>query len=91
MEYPANFQQNVYVDLGGKALILQGQVGAICNEQMVKEEVVHLVDKGTLEPAQFASWAAPIAVVLKMDKSSVCICADFHRTVSNLDQYPIIL
>ena len=51
-----------------------------------------LVNKGTLEPVQFSDWAAPIVVVLKSDKSSICICSDFKQTVnpvSKLDKYPI--
>ena len=60
--------------------------------QMVEDELARLVEEGTLEPVQFASWAAPIVPVLKADKSSVCICGDFCQTinpVSKLDRYPI--
>ena len=58
----------------------------------VEAELDHLVAEGTLEPVQFADWAAPIVVVLKSDKTSVRICGDFKQTinpVSKLDKYPI--
>ena len=58
----------------------------------VEEELEQLVKEGTLEPVQFAEWAAPIVPVLKSDKSSVRICGDFGQTmnpVSKLDRYPI--
>ena len=58
----------------------------------VEEELDRLVKEGTLEPVQFADWAAPIVVVLKPDKTSVRICGDFKLTVnrvSKLDRYPI--
>ena len=60
--------------------------------QMVEDELAHMVEEGTLELVQFASWAAPIVPVLKADKSSVRLCGDFHQTinpVSKLDRYPI--
>ena len=41
---------------------------------------------------QFASWAAPIAPVLKSDKELICMCGDFKlrvNQVSKLDRYPI--
>ena len=57
-----------------------------------EEELERLVKEGTLEPVQFAEWAAPIIPVLKSDKSSIRICGDFRQTVnpvSKLDRYPI--
>ena len=50
--------------------------------QMVEDELARLVEEGTLEPAQFSSWAAPIVPVLKVDKSSVRICGDFRQTIN---------
>ena len=55
-------------------------------------ELSRLANKGTLEPVQFSDWAAPIVVVLKSDKLSICICGNFKQTVnpvSKLDKYPI--
>ena len=58
----------------------------------VEEELERLVGGGTLEPVQFADWAAPIVSVLKSDKASICICSDFRQTVnpaSKMDRYTI--
>ena len=60
--------------------------------EMVEKELSRLVEEGTLEPVQFASWVAPIVPVLKSDKSSARICGDFKQTVnpvSKLDRHPI--
>ena len=41
---------------------------------------------------QVLDWAAPIVVVLKSDKLSICICGDLKQTVnlvSKLDKHPI--
>ena len=46
----------------------------------VKEELDHLVAKGTLEPVETAEWAAPIMPLVKSDKQSVRICGDFCLT-----------
>ena len=59
---------------------------------LVDRELQRLQDEGTLEPVEFAEWAAPIVAVLKQDKSTVRICGDFSVTVnpvSKLDKYPI--
>ncbi len=58
----------------------------------VEEELDRLIKEGTLEPVQFADWAAPTAPVLKSDKTLVRICGDFELTVnrvSKMDCYPI--
>ena len=58
----------------------------------VEEELERLVGEGTLEPVQFADWAAPIVPVLKSGKARVRICGDFRQTVnpvSKMDRYPI--
>ena len=50
------------------------------------------MEEGTLEPVQFAGWAATIVMVLKSDKISSRICGDFKQTVnpvSKLDKYSI--
>ena len=39
----------------------------------VDAELSRLVEEGTLQPVQFADWAAPIMVVLKSDETSICI------------------
>ena len=58
----------------------------------VDAELSRLVEEGTLEPVQFADWAALIVVVLKSDKTSIRICGDFKQTVnpvSKLDRHLI--
>ena len=49
----------------------------------VDAEIGRLVKEGTLEPVQFSDWAAPIVVVLKSDKLSICIRGDFKQTTPN--------
>ena len=48
----------------------------------MEEELERLIKEGTLEPVQFAEWAASIVPVLKSDKSSVRICGDFRQMVN---------
>ena len=58
----------------------------------VEEELHRLVEKGILEPIQYANWAAPIVPMWKKDKESVRVCSDFKLTVNKvarLDRYPI--
>ena len=48
-------------------------------------------EDGTIEPVQFADWAAPIVPIVKDDKS-IRICGDYKVTVNQaakLDNYPI--
>jgi ribosome-interacting GTPase 1 len=50
-----------------------------------------LQEEGTIEPVQFADWAAPIVPIVKDDKS-IRICGDYKVTVNQvakLDNYPI--
>lgn len=58
----------------------------------MEEELDQLVEQGIIEPVQIADWAAPIVMVLKINKKSICICGDFKLTVnraSKIDHYPI--
>ena len=58
----------------------------------MNEELERLQAEGTIEPVEFAEWAAPMVAVLKQDKNTVRICGDFSVTVnpvSKLDRYPI--
>ena len=45
--------------------------------ERVSEELDRLVAEGTLEPVDYAEWAAPIVAVMKSDRKSVRICGDF--------------
>ena len=87
-----DFKARIYVDPEVKPQYCKARSIPYAMRQMVEDELARLVKEGTLEPVQFASWAAPIVPVLKADKSSVRICGDFRQTinpVSKLDQYPI--
>ena len=60
--------------------------------EAVSEELKRLVEEGTLQPVDYAEWAAPIVAVLKGDHKSVRICGDFRMTVnpvSKLNRYPL--
>ena len=60
--------------------------------EAVSDELERLVEEGTLEPVDYAEWAAPIVAVLKSDRKSVRICGDFRMTinpVSKLNRYPL--
>lgn len=72
-------------------------IDAIClityaMKNKVEAELNRLEREGIIEPIQFADWVAPIAPVLKSDKTSIRICNDFKLTVNQasiLDKYPI--
>ena len=60
-------------------------------KKKVEEELGRLQAEGTVEPVQFAEWAAPIVPIVKEDKS-IRICGDYKVTVNQavkLDNYPI--
>ncbi|CAB4020384.1 Hypothetical predicted protein [Paramuricea clavata] len=59
--------------------------------EKVEKELERLQEVGTIEPVQFADWAAPIVPIVKDDKS-IRICGDYKVTVNQatkLDNYPI--
>ena len=58
--------------------------------EKVGEELDRMEAEGTIKKVQFLDWAAPIATVVKPDKT-VRICGDYKATVngvSKLDNYP---
>jgi len=60
--------------------------------EKVEAELDRLVQEGTLDPVDYADWAAPIVAVLKSDRKSVRVCGDFRMTVnpvSKLHRYLI--
>ncbi len=60
-------------------------------KKKVEEELRRLQAEGTVEPVQFAEWAAPIVPIVKVDKS-IGICGEYKVTVNQavkLDNYPI--
>ena len=59
--------------------------------EKVEKELERLQEEGTIEPVQFADWAAPIVPIVKDDKS-IRICGDYKVTVNQaakLDNYSI--
>ena len=100
--YPAVFQEglgtlkgyqaNIHVDPDAVLRYNAARSVPYALRDLVDRELQRLQDEGTLEPVEFAEWAAPIVAVLKQDKSTVRICGDFSVTVnpvSKLDKYPI--
>ncbi|CAB3992544.1 Retrovirus-related Pol poly from transposon [Paramuricea clavata] len=49
--------------------------------EKVEKELERLQEEGTIEPVQFADWAAPIVPIVKDDKS-IRICGDYKVTVN---------
>ena len=49
--------------------------------EKVEQELERLQEEGTMEPVQFAKWAAPIVPIVKEDKS-IRICGDYKITVN---------
>ena len=86
------YKAKIYVDEAAKPKFCQARSVPYALRNKVDEELVRLQEEGTIEPVEWADWAAPIVPVLKRDKSSVRICGDFRLTVnpvSKLDKYPI--
>ena len=77
-----DLKARIYVDPEAKPRYCKARSAPYAMRQMIEDELARLVEEGTLEPVQFASWVAPIVSVLKADKLSVCICGDFHQTVN---------
>jgi hypothetical protein len=59
--------------------------------ELVEKQLDEEVRQGILKPVQFSAWASPIVAVLKSDKKSVRVCADFKQTLNpatESDHYP---
>ena len=100
--YPAVFQESLGTLKGFKAKIYvepdtlprfnPARSVPYALRDKVEKELQRLQEEGTIEPVEFAEWAAPIVPVLKRDRNTVRICGDFSVTVnpvSKLDRYPI--
>ena len=86
------FKARIYVDPDAQPRFHRARSVPYAFREKVDKELQRLQDEGTLEPIEFAEWAAPIVAVVKSDKSSIRICGDFSVTinpVSKLDRYPI--
>ncbi|UYV70438.1 K02A2.6-like [Cordylochernes scorpioides] len=91
-------ERDVFVEEAGKKLRIivvdEGSKSAFCYEKKkVEDELEDMVDKGILEPLDYADWAAPIVPVLKKDGARrIRICGDFRSTANKaiiLDKYPL--
>ena len=59
--------------------------------EQVEKQLDEEVRQGILIPVQHSDWASPMVAVLKSDKKSVRICADFKQTLNpatETDHYP---
>ena len=86
------FKARIYVDPETPPRFNPARSVPYALRDKVEKELQRLQEEGTLEPVEFAEWAAPIVAVLKRDKNSIRICGDFSVTVnpvSKLDRYPI--
>ena len=86
------YQAKIHVDPNATPRYNQARSVSYAFREKVELELQRLQNEGTLEPVEFADWAAPIVTVLKKDKSSIRICGDFSTTVnpvSKVDRYPI--
>jgi predicted aspartyl protease len=82
---------NIHVAADAKPIYCKARPVPYSLKKKVEEELERLQAEGTVEPVQFAEWAAPIVPVVKEDKS-VRICGDYKVTVNQaakLDNYPI--
>ena len=86
------FKARIYVDPDSMPRFNPARSVPYALREKVEQELQRLQEEGTIEPVEFAEWAAPIVAVLKRDRNSVRICGDFSVTVnpvSKLDRYPI--
>ena len=86
---PKGFKARIYVDPDAQPRFHPARSVPYAFREKVDKELQRLQDEGTLEPIEFAEWAAPIVAVLKSDKSSIRICGDFSVTINPVDRYPI--
>ena len=86
------FKAKIYVDPDTPPRFNPARSVPYSLRDKVEKELQRLQEEGTIEPVEFAEWAAPIVAVLKRDRNCVRICGDFSVTVnpvSKLDRYPI--
>ncbi len=61
----------------------------ITKQEIEKEEVQKMLDRGVIEPCQ-SSWASPVALVTKKD-GTTRFCVDYRKLndVTQKDAYPL--
>ena len=86
------YKASILVDPEARPRFCKARSLPYAYREMVDKELDCLVTEGILEPVQYSDWASPIVPVLKSDKQTLRICADFKQTInpcSALDRYPI--
>ena len=68
------FRTRIYVDPDTPPRFNPARSVPYALRDKVEKELQCLQAEGTIEPMEFAEWAAPIVAVLKRDRSSVRIC-----------------
>ena len=61
-------------------------------QEKLDTELKRLEELHSIQPVQFAEWAAPVMPMIKPDKIT-CICKDYKLTVNQpikLDKYPVL-
>ena len=76
------FKARMYIDPAARLKFWRARSVPYALRKKVKAEITHLLEKGTIEPVEWADWATPIVPVLKGDKNSVRICGNFRLTVN---------
>ncbi len=61
----------------------------IAKQEIEREEVQKMLDRGVIEPCQ-SSWASPVVLVTKKD-GTTCFCVDYRKLndVTKKDAYPL--
>ena len=81
-------KSKIHVDADTKPKYCRAKPVPYSLRETLVQELERLQKEGTMEPVQFAEWAAPIVPIVKKDKS-IRICGDNRITVNQevkLDQ-----
>ena len=90
VEMPVNYDK-IHVAEDAQPMYFKARPVPYALKEKIENELERLVEEGTIEPVQFADWAAPIIPIVKEDKS-IRICGDYKVTVNHvvkLDNYLI--
>ncbi|QQP56676.1 Uncharacterized protein FKW44_001419, partial [Caligus rogercresseyi] len=81
----------VHLKENSKPRYLRSRPVPLALRDKVKEELLEMIRRGTLERVESSEWASPIVTVMKPD-GNVRICADYTQTISpviNKCLYPL--
>ncbi len=66
------------IDTGDqRPVMLPPQHLPIAKQEIEREEVQKMLDRGVIEPCQ-SSWASPVVLVMKKD-GTMRFCVDYHK------------